>query len=58
MIMAQGKKKSTIEQIRSILVVDEYANVFLDEVSELPPSRDAVFTIDIILGAGPVPVAP
>jgi len=28
MIVAQGEKKSTIEQIRSIPVVDEYANVF------------------------------
>jgi len=30
MIVAQGEKKSTIEHIRSILVVDEYADVFLD----------------------------
>ena len=58
MIVAQTEKKSTEEQIRSILVVDEYADVFPDEISELPPSRDIDFSIDLILGAGLVSVAP
>jgi len=57
-IVAQTEKKSTEEQIRSILVVDEYADVFPDEISELPPSRDIDFSIDLILGAGLVSVAP
>jgi len=32
MIVAQREKKSTMEKIRSIPVVDEYGNVFLDEI--------------------------
>jgi len=41
-----------------IQVVEEYAGVFLDEIPELPPSRDMDFSIDLILGAGPVSMAP
>ncbi|XP_027922628.1 uncharacterized protein LOC114180514 [Vigna unguiculata] len=52
MIVAQGEKKGTTEQIRSILVMDEYANVFPDEILEHPPSMDVDFTIDLIPGAG------
>ena len=58
MIVAQGEKKSTTKQIRSIPVVDEYADVFLDEIPELPPSRDVDFTIDLIPRAGPISMAP
>jgi len=39
-------------------VVADFADVFLDEVPGLPPSRDVDFTIDLIPGAGPVSVAP
>ena len=58
MIVAQGEKNSTTEHIRSIPKVDEYANVFPDEIPELPPSRDVDFTIDLIPGAGLVSMAP
>ena len=56
--MAQGDKKSTFEQIRSIPVVDEYADVFPDEIPELSLSRDVNFSIDLIPGARPVSMAP
>jgi len=52
MIVAHGEKKSSKEQIKSMLVVDEYADVFPDEIPELPPSRDINFSIDLIPGAG------
>ncbi|XP_027916001.1 uncharacterized protein LOC114175442 [Vigna unguiculata] len=57
-IVAQEKKMSTKEQISRISVVDEYADVFPDEIPELPPSRDIDFSIDLIPGAGPVLAAP
>jgi len=57
MIMAQGEKKSPFEQIRSIPMVDKYADVFLDEIPELLLSRDVDFTIDLIPGAGLVSMA-
>jgi len=49
---------STEEKISKIPVVDEYADVFPDERLELPPSRDIDFSIDLILGAGPVSATP
>ena len=58
MIVVQTEKKSTFDPINNILVVDEYADVFLDEVLGLPPSRDVDFTIDLIFGAEPVSMAP
>jgi len=57
-IVAQEKKMSTEEQISRIPVVDEYADVFPDEIPELPPSRDIDFSIDLIPGARPVSAAP
>ena len=38
MIVAQEKKMSTKEQISTIPVVDEYVDVFPDEIPELPPA--------------------
>jgi len=38
MMVAKPEKKSVAEMIQSIPVASEYANVFLDEVSGLPPS--------------------
>ena len=51
-IVAQAEKKSTKEHIRRIPVVDEYADVFLDEITKLSPSRDIDFSIDLVLGVG------
>jgi len=57
-VVAQAEKRSTTEQIRSILVVDEYADVFPDEVPELPPSKDVECTIYLIPRVGPISMAP
>jgi len=57
MIVAHVEKMSTAEKISKILVVDEYAYVFTDEIPELLPSRDVDFSIDLILGAWPVSMA-
>jgi len=57
MIVAQTKKKNIVEKINMIPVVEEYADMFPDEIPELPPSRDMGFTIDLILGVGPVSMA-
>jgi len=58
MVVAKPEKKSATETIQSIPVASEYANVFPNEVSGLPSSRDIDFTINLIPGAGPVSMAP
>jgi len=58
MIVAHGEKLSTIEKISRIPMVEEYADVFPDEILELPPSRDVDFIIDLIPGVDPVSMAP
>jgi len=58
MVVAYVEKNNTAEKISVIPIVEEYADVFPDEIPELPPSREVDFTIDLILGAGPVSMAP
>ncbi|XP_020205950.1 uncharacterized protein LOC109791105 [Cajanus cajan] len=41
-----------------IEIVSEFPKVFPDDVPGLPPMRDVEFIIDLVLGAGPVSVAP
>jgi len=58
MIVAHAEKMSTAEKISRIPIVEEYAYVFSDEISELPPIRDVDFSIDLIPSAEPVSNAP
>ncbi|XP_052728608.1 uncharacterized protein LOC128195371 [Vigna angularis] len=39
-------------------VVDEFPDVFPDEVPGLPPPREVEFTIDLVSNAGPISIAP
>ncbi|KAA3452488.1 Retrotransposon protein [Gossypium australe] len=39
-------------------MVCEYPNVFLEELLELPPVREAEFGIELILGTTPISIAP
>ena len=57
MIVAHTEKNNTAEKISEIPVVEEYADVFPNEILELPPSKDVDFTIDLIPGVGPVSMA-
>jgi len=38
--------------------VHEFTDVFPDEVPGLPPSREVKFSIDLVLGTGPISMAP
>jgi len=57
MIVAHTEKMSAAERISRIPVVEEYADVFPNEIPKLPPSKDVDFTIDLIPRAGPVSMA-
>ncbi|XP_057432279.1 uncharacterized protein LOC130725034, partial [Lotus japonicus] len=44
--------------VRNILVVQEYVDVFPEDVPGLPPVRETEFSIDIVPGTGPISMAP
>ena len=52
MEVGEGERTSVIP------VVHEFEDVFPDEVPGLPPSREVEFSIDLVLGTGPVSMAP
>ncbi|XP_021747126.1 uncharacterized protein LOC110712976 [Chenopodium quinoa] len=41
-----------------IPVIEEFQNVFPDEIPSMPPVRDVEFTIDLVPGTGPISKAP
>ena len=47
------------EEGKSVIpIVHEFEDVFPDEVSGLPPSREVEFSIDLVSRTGPVSMAP
>jgi len=58
MVVSQAEKKSIEGQIHSIPMVEEYVDVFSNEVPGLPLSRDIDFTIDLIPETSSMFVAP
>jgi len=48
-------KTATLENIH---VIQEFADVFSEEIPGLPPKRDIDFTIELVPGAAPVSRAP
>ena len=45
-------------KIETILVVNEFMDVFLEDLSGLPPDRDVEFAIDLLPGTAPISKAP
>jgi len=56
-ILTKMKVESEVE-MQTIPVVNEFMDAFPDEVPGLPPKREVKFSIDLVLGAGSVPMAP
>ena len=46
------------KSIRDVEVVKEFEDVFLKDLSDLPPDREMEFSIDPLLGTSPVSMAP
>ncbi|MCI47664.1 enzymatic polyprotein, partial [Trifolium medium] len=45
-------------KIEELPVVCEFPDVFLDDVSDLPPEIEVEFTIDLMPGTSPISMAP
>ena len=42
------------QALREILVVQEYPDVFLEDILEFPPESEVKFSIDLVPGMGPI----
>jgi hypothetical protein len=59
----QGKTVSKLcaleaKTIEEVLVVNEYPDVFPEELPGMPPDRDVEFVIDLLSGTGPIAKRP
>ncbi|GKE34516.1 putative reverse transcriptase domain-containing protein [Tanacetum coccineum] len=50
--------KSEGKQLKDIPIIQDFSEVFLEDLPGLPPARPVEFQIDLILGAAPVARAP
>nr|GFD12154.1 putative reverse transcriptase domain-containing protein [Tanacetum cinerariifolium] len=53
---AEGKSEN--KRLENVPIVRDFPEVFLEDLSGLPPTRQVVFQIDLIPGAAPVARAP
>ena len=54
-VVETGKEGTILDEIP---VVREFPDVFLDDITGLPPEREVEFTIDLILGTEPISIPP
>ncbi|XP_061367422.1 uncharacterized protein LOC133310505 [Gastrolobium bilobum] len=53
------ESENTVDtQLQNILVVNEFVEVFPDEIPRLPPHREIEFPIKLLPGVGPISIAP
>ncbi|MCI84271.1 cellular nucleic acid-binding protein, partial [Trifolium medium] len=56
-VFASLKLESKVK-VEELPVVCEFPDVFPRDVSDVPPEREAEFTIDLVPGTGPISMAP
>ncbi|GKA99907.1 hypothetical protein Tco_0827901 [Tanacetum coccineum] len=54
----ETEDKSEEKRLEDVLIVWDFPEVFLEDLSGLPPTRQVEFQIDLVLGAAPVARAP
>jgi hypothetical protein len=57
-MMFASLKESSEKGVGDLSVVQEFPEVFLDDVTELPPEREVEFAIDLVPGTSPISIAP
>jgi len=56
--MFASLKESREKGVGDLPVVQEFAEVFLDDIIDLPPKREVEFAIDLVPGTSPISIAP
>ncbi|XP_058769095.1 uncharacterized protein LOC131642955 [Vicia villosa] len=57
-LLVLSKESSVRVVLSEILVVCEFPDVFPEDITSLPPEREAEFSIDLVLGTAPVSITP
>ncbi|XP_058750199.1 uncharacterized protein LOC131623219 [Vicia villosa] len=57
-LLVLSKEPSVRVVLSEILVVCEFPDVFPEDITSLPPEREAEFSIDLVLGTAPVSITP
>jgi len=57
-MMFASLKESSEKGIVDLLVVQEFPEVFPDDITELPPEREVEFEINLVPGTSPISIAP
>ena len=47
-----------VKSLEGVLVVNEYPDIFPDELPGMPPDRDIEFSIDLVPGTSPIAKRP
>jgi len=57
-MMFASLNESSEKGIGDLPVVQEFLEVFMDDITELPPEREVKFAIDLVPGTSPISIAP
>jgi hypothetical protein len=57
-MMFASLKESSEKEVGDLPVVQEFPEVFPDDITELPPEREVEFAIDLVPGTSPISIAP
>jgi hypothetical protein len=57
-MMFASLKESSEKGVSDLAVEQEFPNFFLDDITNLPPEREAEFAIDLVPGTSPILIAP
>jgi len=57
-MMFASLKESSEKGVGDLPVVQEFPEVFSDDITDLPPEREAEFAIDLVSGTSPISIAP
>ena len=58
LVYISDMRVETTKDVESVPVVQEFPDVFPDELPGVPPERQVEFRIDLVLGATPIAKAP
>ncbi|MCI53468.1 cellular nucleic acid-binding protein, partial [Trifolium medium] len=57
-VMFASLRMEEKNEVDALPVVCEFADVFPDDILDLPPEREVEFSIDIVPGTSPISMAP